>query len=271
MPTRASLAGGGGASAIEIRRCFSVRRYLHAGHLHRVEMAIMNRRSVGVVAAVIAVVALASAPARAGTRPIVVELFTSQGCSSCPPADALLRELARRPDIVALGFHISYWDRLGWKDPLSSEFSTARQEAYARRFNGGQVYTPQMVVDGTREMVGSDRAAVEAALREVRPAAIASVAFAADRRSVAIGAGDAAGTVLLVRFVRHRTTDVAAGENGGRVAEDANGVETLTTLGAWRGSAERFAITPPGTGEGTAVLVQAQDGHMLGAALLPSE
>src|SRR5689334_17095191 len=84
---------------------------------------------------------------RAETRPIVVELFTSQSCSSCPPADALLRELAGRTDVIALGFHISYWDRLGWKDPLSSEASTNRQKAYVSRLSG-RVYTPQLVVEG---------------------------------------------------------------------------------------------------------------------------
>src|SRR5215211_4415354 len=87
----------------------------------------------------------------AETRPVVVELFTSQGCSSCPPADALLRELAGRPDVIALGFHISYWDRLGWKDPLSNEASTYRQKEYAKRLSG-RVYTPQIVVEGTNEM-----------------------------------------------------------------------------------------------------------------------
>src|SRR6266404_8350655 len=87
-------------------------------------------------------------------KPVVVELFTSQGCSSCPPADALLGELARRDDVIALGFHISYWDSLGWKDPFSRPQSTERQRVYARLF-GGQIYTPQLVVDGTIEMVGS--------------------------------------------------------------------------------------------------------------------
>src|ERR1700736_1842766 len=99
-------------------------------------------------------------PAAAGERPIVVELFTSQGCSSCPPADALLAELAQRPDVIALGFHIDYWDDLGWKDPLSSPAATARQRDYARQFGRRQVYTPQLVVDGAEEAVGSDRAAV---------------------------------------------------------------------------------------------------------------
>src|SRR6201987_5568294 len=124
---------------------------------------------------------LMSAPASADTRPVVVELFTSQSCSSCPPADALLAELARRDDVIALGFHISYWDGLAWKDPFSSQSSTDRQRAYARLFDLGQVYTPQMVVDGAREMVGSDRKAVLAAVRDARPEAIAPGAFAADR------------------------------------------------------------------------------------------
>src|ERR1700732_1886176 len=137
--------------------------------------------------AVVGSSALVGSSAGTEARPIVVELFTSQGCSSCPPADALLGELAQRGDVLALGFHISYWDGLGWKDPLSSPGSTERQRAYARRFSDGRVDTPHMVVDGVSEMVGSDRAAVLGALRDVRPAAIAPVSFADDRRSVAIG------------------------------------------------------------------------------------
>ena len=156
---------------------------------------------------------LISSPASAETRSVVAELFTSQGCSSCPPADALLGELARRDDVIALGFHISYWDGLAWKDPFSSQSSTDRQRAYARLFDLGQVYTPQMVVDGAREMVGSDRAKAEAALHDARPETFAPVTFAADRRSVTIGAGDGQGSVLLVRFALERTTRVAGGEN----------------------------------------------------------
>jgi hypothetical protein len=211
---------------------------------------------------------LISSPASAGTRPVVVELFTSQGCSSCPPADALLGELARRDDVIALGFHISYWDGLAWKDPFSSQSSTDRQRAYARLFDLGQVYTPQMVVDGAREMVGSDRAKVEAALHDARPEAIAPVTFVADRRSVTIGVGDGRGSVLLARFAQERTTRVAGGENARRTLQDANAVESLVSLGSWDGSPLRLAIEPPAAGEGIAVLVQAADGRMLGAAAL---
>jgi len=212
--------------------------------------------------------AFAAMPANADPRPVVVELFTSQGCSSCPPADALLGELTRRAEVLALGFHISYWDGLGWKDPLSSQSSTDRQKRYAGQFTGGRVYTPQIVVDGTSEMVGSDRAAVLAAVREARPEAVAPVSFAADRRSVAIGSGDGKGEVVLVRFAQRRTTHVDAGENASRVLDDFNGVEALSALGTWEGSALTFAIEPPGSGEGLAVLVQAPDGTMLGAAVI---
>jgi len=215
--------------------------------------------------------ALTAWPARADSRPVVVELFTSQGCSSCPPADALLGELARRDGVLALGFHISYWDRLGWKDPLSSPEATARQRRYAARLTGGRVYTPQMVIDGVSEVVGSDREAVMAALREASRAAspaVIPVSFAADRRSVAIGDGNGTGEVTLVRFARHRTTQIGAGENSGRVADDFNGVETLSSLGTWGGTRREFAIEPAGPGEGLAVLLQAPDGRMLGAAIV---
>ena len=181
----------------------------------------------------------------------MVELFTSPGCSSCPPADALLGELAVRDDVIALGFHVNYWDGLAWKDPFSSQSSTDRQRAYSRLFHLGEVYTPQMVVDGAREMVGSDRANVLAALHDARPEKVAPVTFAADRRSVTIGAGDGRGSVLLVRFAKERTTRVIGGENARRTLQDANAVESLTSLGTWDGSLLRFAIEPlvPGATE----------------------
>jgi len=207
---------------------------------------------------------LAAAPAFAGSRPVVVELFTSQGCSSCPPADALLDELSRREGVLALGYHIDYWDDLGWKDPFSSAEATKRQRVYAVRFDGGRIFTPQMVVDGAADMVGSDREAVLAALQDKRQAA-APVAFAADGKTVTIGKGEGNGKVLAVRFVRHRTTKIGAGENARRTAEDANGVVALAVLGEWTGAARDFAIDPPAPGEGVAVLVQAPDGRMLGA------
>jgi hypothetical protein len=224
------------------------------------------RRTAACFCLLVCLLAAAGSP-HAATRPVVVELFTSQGCSSCPPADALLRELAGRSDVIALGFHISYWDRLGWKDPLSNEASTDRQKAYAGRLSG-RIYTPQIVIDGTSEMIGSDRASVAAALRQTRPEAIAPVSFAADGASVGIGNGAGTGEAVLVRFARGRITNVPTGENAGRTLQDANGVNAVIRLGEWDGSARRYRIEPPRPGEGLAVLVQAADGKMLGAAAI---
>jgi hypothetical protein len=211
---------------------------------------------------------LSSVAAFAETRPIVVELFTSQGCSSCPPADRLLGELAKRGDIVALGFHITYWDGAAWRDPFSRQTSTDRQIAYDKHLTGGQIYTPQMVVDGTADVVGSEREAVLAAIRAARPLAVAPVTIAGDRKSITVGAGAAPADarVYLARYALERTTPIGGGENANRTATDFNGVEALFTLGTWDGTARSFAIEPPSAGEGIAILVQAPDGTMLGAA-----
>jgi hypothetical protein len=211
----------------------------------------------------------ACAPAgMAATRPVVVELFTSQGCSSCPPADAVLTELAARPNVIALGFHVDYWDHLGWKDPLSAPGSTERQNDYAARFGRREIYTPQLVVDGKRQLVGSHRADVLLAVDQAKPEATVAVSIAADRASVTVGAGAGAGTVTLIRFARSRSTTIRRGENAGTEARDVNGVDQLLTLGEWTGAPQRFAIDPPDAEHGLAVLVQAENGAILGAAAL---
>jgi hypothetical protein len=198
----------------------------------------------------------------AETRPVVVELFTSQGCSSCPPADALLDQLSHGGGVIALGYHIDYWDNLGWKDPFSSAEATARQRAYAARFDHGEQFTPQIVIDGREDMVGSDRDAVLAALK-TQPDAVAPVHF--DGSEVTIGAGTGNGTILLLRFAQHRTTKIGAGENARRTAEDTNAVLSIETAGEWAGTPRNFAIPALPAGEGYAVLVQASDGTIIGA------
>ncbi|MBV8778681.1 MAG: DUF1223 domain-containing protein [Alphaproteobacteria bacterium] len=210
---------------------------------------------------------LVSTAAVAQTRPVVVELFTSQGCSSCPPADALLGELAKRPDVIALGFHVTYWDGMAWRDPFGRAESTERQQSYDRRLTGGQAYTPQMVIEGSEDVVGSHREAVLNAVRAANPVALAAVAFAPDGHSVAIGGGTAAAAnVLLARYALSRRTEVKGGENASRALVDTNAVTALTALGVWNGQPASFPIEPPGPGEGVAVLVQAADGRILGAA-----
>jgi len=116
------------------------------------------------------VLGLFTATASAAERPIVVELFTSQGCSSCPPANAFLNEMSKeRSDVLPLAFHVTYWDRLGWKDPFSLGAATDRQGVYGRRFGDGS-YTPEIVVDGAASMVGSDRGAVGPAIENAKRA-----------------------------------------------------------------------------------------------------
>ncbi|HEX4505289.1 MAG TPA: DUF1223 domain-containing protein [Alphaproteobacteria bacterium] len=209
-------------------------------------------------------------PALAGGRPVVVELFTSQGCSSCPPADALLNELAGRQDVLALGFHVDYWDRLGWKDPLSTPGATMRQHDYAAAFGRNEVYTPQMVIDGTRQAVGSDRGAVLRAIADAQPVKAAPIAFAADGRSVSVGAGTGRGKVLVIRYLLKRTTEVQRGENAGRAAIDANGVDSIREAGEWTGQRLELPLDAAGVGHGLAILIQGRDGQILGAAVLPA-
>jgi hypothetical protein len=212
--------------------------------------------------------ALATLPAAADPRPVVVELFTSQGCSSCPPADAVLAELAARPNVLALGFHVDYWDKLGWRDPLSAPGSTARQNDYAKQFGKREIYTPQIVVDGRQQVIGSRRGEVLQAIEQSNPLTATTVNFTADRRSVTISAGTGDGTITLFRFLRSRLTEVKAGENEGRKAADVNGVVQLTRLGVWNGAMLTLPIDPPDTGYGIAILVQSPDGEILGAGAI---
>ncbi len=219
-----------------------------------------------------AVILAAALPARAAERrPVVAELFTSEGCSSCPPADALLGELARsRPDVLALAFHVTYWDRLGWADPYGLSAATARQHDYAARLGLDGVYTPQLVIDGRREMVGSDRGAVLAAL-DAAAAGQRAVPLAISRRGDAVrvsaGAGAGRGTLLLLGYDAQHRTQVGRGENAGRMLTEANIVRDLRPLGDWSGVALVRESAAP-RGEHLAALLQAPDGSILGSAVL---
>src|SRR5689334_16336539 len=161
--------------------------------------------------------------ALAGERPVVVELFTSQGCSSCPPANAYLNEMVKgRSDVLPLAFHVTYWDRLGWKDPFSLEAATERQDRYGRRFGDGS-YTPEIVVDGASSHVGSHRegvgAAIEAAKRQSKTAAAISIGKDGANLVIEVGRGSGTGKLLLIGFDRSHQTAIRRGENGGRTLE----------------------------------------------------
>ena len=203
--------------------------------------------------------------------PTVVELFTSQSCSSCPPADALLMELAQtRPDILALDFHVTYWDRLGWKDPYSLPQATERQRHYAERLGQEGVYTPQLVAGGRHQAIGSDRRAVLAAITAAAAAGpVAELRLARDAAGLVldVGAGLGAGTLLLVGYDPAHATHVGGGENGGRTLAEVNVVRSIVPAGAWRGAAVTLRAIQP-AGERTVALLQAEDGRILAAAVL---
>lgn len=207
--------------------------------------------------------------AAAADRPVVVELFTSQGCSSCPPANAYLNELSKqRPDVLALAFHVTYWDYLGWRDPFSLQTATERQARYGQRFGDGS-YTPEMVVDGLSGVVGSDRGEVNGAITKAR----ASNRTAADVRVIAkdgkvsidIGSGQGAAKVYLVGFDREHLTAVGRGENRGRTLPESNIVRSFRSVADWHGAPVHIDQQLP-DGEEVAVILEAPDGRIVGAS-----
>jgi hypothetical protein len=219
--------------------------------------------------------AIATAHAQSAGSPVVLELFTSQGCSSCPPADALLGRLkASGADLLPLSLHVDYWNRIGWRDPFSSPAMTARQEAYGRVLGQDGVYTPELVVGGSEGVVGSDSGAVAAAISHARrlaaagPAVALRVAREGDAIRAAAGPGPGSGELLLVGFDDRHVTQVGSGENAGRELVETNVVRSLTALAPWSG-APLTVRAPVPAGQHAAVLLQAGDGRILAASLVP--
>lgn len=221
------------------------------------------------VALALSFVGLFGAPVMAETRPVVVELFTSQGCSSCPPADANLIQLMDRPDILALSFGVTYWNYLGWDDTFSKQEFTDRQFAYEGPLGRESAYTPQMVVDGASDSVGHDLSEVEALV--ARAAAAQSVGPAIDvsdgKVTIADGAAPArAADIWLVRYDPGVTeVPVARGENRRRVLQIGHAVRELTHLGTWSGAAVSLDLPPVQSGPTQDETAQ---GELAGAILL---
>jgi hypothetical protein len=190
---------------------------------------------------------LAEPPKSAAQGNAVVELFTSQGCSSCPPADKLLAELAERPGIVALSYSVDYWNYLGWHDTLSSAANSARQQEYAQARGDGRVYTPQVVVDGITHVNGSDEKAIGQAIGDAsaRLASVkASVSMRADGNTLVIDVGAApeqsytrAATIWLAIAKEQETVAITRGENRGRSLSYHHPVRELSPVGMWKGEA----------------------------------
>ena len=208
----------------------------------------------------------------------VLELFTSQGCSSCPPADELLAKLADDPQFLALSLPVDYWDRLGWKDTFAKHAFTERQYAYARIRGDGQVYTPQVVVNGSEHANGANRRAIDASAETTTPPQLpVSVKRSGDEIEVTVGAtgsGSPRATVVLLPYLGSREVAIGRGENARRKIAYTNIVRDIIPVGQWSGAAASFkAKLPPGESyDGIAVLVQEgtpeKPGAILGTALL---
>lgn len=209
--------------------------------------------------------------------PVVVELFTSQGCSSCPPADRLLGELARRPDVIALSVHVDYWDYIGWKDPFATPATTARQHAYAQTLKQRYVYTPEMVFNGAVHDPGTNAARVEKMLRQAaervgKRANPTLSALSGGRSLIELPrtAGVPLSDIWLLGVDPRHVTSVGRGENRGATLTNVNVVRSLEKLATWNGEAARWTIPAGKVGATTMVaLVQTTDhGPILGAAKL---
>jgi hypothetical protein len=194
-------------------------------------------------------------------NPVLVELYQSQGCSSCPPAEANLNAIAGRHDIVALSFGVTYWDYLGWKDIFATPQFTDRQQDYARHNRSGYVATPQVWINGRETLPGNDPAALD---RAIGAATSNGPAITIDHGKTAISAGTApaSGGDVWLAYFDPRTVNVAIarGENGGRTLPHRNIVHQLIKLGRWTGPAASYPLPPPPAGLLAAVFVQAGPG-----------
>jgi hypothetical protein len=228
----------------------------------------------------------APAPAMSQSEPrAVVELFTSQGCSSCPAADKLLGELANDPSIITMSLSVDYWDYLGWKDTLALKGHTPRQRGYANTRGDRQVYTPQVVINGVTHVIGSDRAAIDNAISRTRPRETLSlpvkIDVGADTLTVKVkqAAADtqAPGDVWLCVMTKEVPVKIAKGENRGRSVVYHNVVRRWIKVGTWAGGAQSWTVPRNDlaveNADSVAVLVQAgtveSPGAMLGAASAP--
>jgi len=211
--------------------------------------------------------------AQTSASPVILELFTSQGCSSCPPADALMAEWAKLPGILPLSLHVDYWDYLGWKDTFGKKGHSNRQQEYARHLGSRQIYTPQAVIDGQFQAIGSDREAVQTALARARQEQ--HIPLQAERSSngwqvrVPAAAADGEAELVLCRYDRQHDVAIARGENTGRTVTYLNVARAWSRFGRWNGKAGSYAVPDLGdidfAREGVVVMLQSLNGTILGA------
>lgn len=205
--------------------------------------------------------------------PAVVELYTSQGCSSCPPADALLGELSQMPSVLALSFHVDYWDSLGWRDHFALPMARERQRRYVERLGLSSAFTPQVVVDGRSSFVGSDKRRILAAMAESRNTIPINVEVARGELTVTVPERQdhERYDVSLIAYLPQAATNIGRGENSGRTLREFNIVRQFRSLGVWNGE-ERVFRAPvdsfPADATRVAVLLQrAEQGPIVGSAM----
>ena len=239
----------------------------------------MGKKSRHLLSVLAGAVALAAGLAPALADPVLVELFTSQGCSSCPPADQFLGELAQRKDIIALAYHVDYWDYIGWQDKFARPEHTARQKDYRDALGLHTIYTPQMVVDGRYDVVGSQRSEVESSIKSAAgqqklPIAIteSSGKYRVTAPPLEIDQANPA-SLWLVIYQRRNETEVSRGENAGSTLVEYNIVRELRRLGDWTGNAIdlQLDVNAADKNMGCAVILQVDgNGPILGVAAAPA-
>lgn len=224
-------------------------------------------------AAMLGAAALGLAGAGAGAQagePVVLELFTSQGCAACPPADAYLAELSQREDVIALALHVDYWNYLGWIDTLASRENTLRQKRHARALKERMIYTPQIVVGGVAGLVGSDRDAVEAAIGAVAaddyPLTVRLRAEGQMLRAVAQGPYGIEAEAVYMVYDAPVDVEIAEGENDGLTMTYVNAVRSIAPLGSWSGPTTEWMLPTPEGAAGVALILQGPTGEVVGAA-----
>ncbi|MBY3535274.1 DUF1223 domain-containing protein [Rhizobium laguerreae] len=212
-----------------------------------------------------------------GTPKGVVELFTSQGCSSCPPADAAFRKLVNQGDVIALAYHVDYWNYLGWADTLSSKENTERQYGYAKTMGRSNVYTPQAIVNGRDHLAGADLNGINSKIDTYSSEGNGltvpiSAAMRGDELEIKISAGQGKANVVMVYFDKEKTIDVEKGENSGKKISYLHSVTNVETVGMWDGKAT--SLTLPASVlqrpqlEGCAILLQSATADGDPAAIL---
>ena len=225
--------------------------------------------------AILPVMLLAAPPAGAGDNVVLVELFTSQGCSSCPPADANLGALAQRDDVLPLSLHVDYWDYLGWRDTFGKTEHTERQHAYRITMGARVVYTPQMIVHGTHDVPGYHSELIHNAIAEAAATtAPASIQILANEgmlgANVTTDSSQAKRTIWVATYDQEATVRIERGENAGETITYSNIVEKLMRVGPWPGGTSQTIDLPqPGAGEGVAIWLQDdRTGRVLAASFV---